>query len=201
VATSTLTPSILLTGTVDSEVIAAQIPSAYQVKGMFFSRLVGQLGADFAAVEPLLQAPPRFGRYVPFSDYPQADYVRVSGATAQKLYPGTPLREALRRLGRDDFGVFASSTFGKVIMAAVGDARSALRKTPYIYEKMAPGGWTVVGEEVDASTVRIAFAPVYGSWEYMLGQLEGVVLNFGGSPVTTVSELPGRKVQFDVQHV
>ena len=40
------------------------------------------------------------GRYVPFTDYPQADYIRVSVAAAQKLHPTRSLREALRRLGR-----------------------------------------------------------------------------------------------------
>jgi uncharacterized protein (TIGR02265 family) len=196
----TFTVADPLTGTLDPEAVAKSIPPDYAVKGMFFARLAAQLGPAFAAVEPRLESPPRFGRYVPFSDYPQADYVRVSTATAQKLYPGIPLREGMRRLGRDDFSVFAASTFGKVILAAVGDARSALLKTPFIYQKMAPGAWTVTGEEIDAENVRIEFAPVYGTWEYQLGQLEGIVQNFGGSPRTTVSELPGRKLQFDVRH-
>jgi uncharacterized protein (TIGR02265 family) len=194
------TPAEPLSGSFDPEVIAKSVPPDYAVKGMFFARLAAQLGAGFAAVAERLESPPRFGRYVPFSDYPQADYVRVSAAAAQKLYPGIPLREGMRRLGRDDFGVFAASTFGKVILAAVGDARSALLKTPFIYQKMAPGPWTVTGEELDDSTIRLEFAPVHGTWEYQLGQLEGIVQNFGASPVTVVSELPGRKIQFDVRH-
>ncbi len=196
----TLTPTAVLQGTIDIEATARNIPPTYQVKGMFFSRVLGQLGSGFADVEARLQAPPRLGKYVPFSDYPQADYVRVTGAAAHKIYPGVGLREGLRHLGRDDFAVFAESTFGKVILAAVGDARSALLKTPFIYEKMAPGGWSVTGQELDAQTIRLSFGPVYGSWEYQLGQLEGVVLNFGATPVTTVSELPGRVIQFDVKH-
>jgi len=200
VAHTTLTPAQYLTGTLDAEAIARGIPSSYQVKGMFFARLVDQLGADgFARVEPELASPPRFGRFVPFSDYPQADYVRISTATAQKLYPNVSLREGMRRLGRDDFNVLATSTIGKITLAAVGDARSVLLKAPFIYEKLSPG-WRVTGEALDDSTVRIEFTPVYGTWEYTLGQLEGVVLNFGGTPTTTVSELPLKKLQFDVRH-
>jgi uncharacterized protein (TIGR02265 family) len=166
---------------------------------MFFARLAGQLGDGFAELTPRLSAPPKLGRYVPFTDYPQADYVRLTAATAQKLYPSVALREGLRRLGRDDFNVLATSTIGKVILAAAGDARSVLLKAPFIYDKLSRG-LTVTGEALDEATVRISFSPVYGSWEYTLGQLEGAILNFGGTPVTTVSELPGKTVQFDVKH-
>jgi uncharacterized protein (TIGR02265 family) len=194
----TLSDSLL--GSMDPEAVARSIPKTFLVKGMFFARLLVQLGPDFAPIVFRLQAPARFGRYVPFSDYPQADYVRVSAATAQKLFPGVPLREAMRLLGREDFSVFAASTFGKVILAVVGDARGALLRTPTIYTKMAPGDWVVTGEELDEKTIRIAFEPVHGTWEYLLGQLEGIVMNYGGEPTTVVQELPNRKVQFDVRH-
>jgi uncharacterized protein (TIGR02265 family) len=189
-----------LPGGIDVEAVARQMPRSFLAKGMFFARIAAQLKEEFAALEPGLDAAPRLGRYLPFSDYPLSDYVRVSAAAAQKTYPKLPLREALRRLGRDDFGVFAGSTFGKVLLAAVGDARSVLLRTPIIYEKMAPGDWKVVAEELDADTVRLTFGPMYGGWEYQLGQLEGVVLSYGGSPRTTVTERPGRTVLFDIRH-
>jgi uncharacterized protein (TIGR02265 family) len=198
-ATVTLSTTQALSGDLDAEAVARAIPKTNVVKGMFFTRHVAQLGADFANVVPRLEAPPRFGRYVPFSDYLQSDYMRVSSAVAVKVYPRLGLREAMRRLGRDDFTVFGESTVGKVILAVVGDARAALLKTPGIYIKMAPGDWTVVGEEIDEHTVRIEFFPAYGSWEYQLGQLEGVVLKYNVSPTTTVTELPGPRVRFDVR--
>ena len=61
----------------------------------------------------------------------------------------------------------------------------------------ASGNWVKVVQRVP---VRIEFAPVHGTWEYLLGQLEGVVMNYGGEPMTTIRELPGKKVQFDVVH-
>ncbi|HVU05590.1 MAG TPA: DUF2378 family protein [Polyangiaceae bacterium] len=196
----TVTLADSLVGTLDPEAVAAQLPKSYVVKGMFFARLLAQLGPGFSAIEPKLEQPPRLGRYVPFSDYPQSDYVRVSTATAQKVFPGVPLREALRRLGREDFSVFAGSTVGKVILAVVGDARTALLRTPTIYMKMAPGDWVVTGEEVNDRVVRLQFSPVYGTWEYQVGQLEGLVMNYGGEPKITIRELPSRTLQFDVQH-
>jgi uncharacterized protein (TIGR02265 family) len=197
----TVTPDEQLTGTIDFEATARGIPKNYVLKGVFFARLIGYLGSTFASLVPSLEGPPRLGRYVPFSDYPQADYIRLCAAAAHKLHPALPLREALRRLGRDDLAVFASTTFGKVLLSAVGDARTVLMKTPYIYEKMAPGDWTLTVEDIDRSHVRLEIGPVYGTWEYQLGQMEGVVLNFGHPPRTTVVELPARKVRFDIRHL
>jgi uncharacterized protein (TIGR02265 family) len=198
--TTIVTLADKLTGSVDAEAIAASIPKTFLVKGMFFARLLTQLGPGYAAVEPRLEAAPKLGKYLPFTDYPQTDYVRVSTATAQKLFPGVPLREAMRLLGREDFSVFSASTLGKVILAVVGDARSALLRTPFIYMKMAPGDWVVTSVDLDGKIMRIEFAPVHGTWEYLLGQLEGVVMNYGGEPTTTVRELPGKKIQFDVAY-
>jgi uncharacterized protein (TIGR02265 family) len=195
----TISSSQALLGDVDAEYIARAIPKTNIVKGMFFTRHVSQLGADFANVIPSLEAPPRFGKYVPFSDYLQSDYMRVITAVARKSYARLGLREGLRRLGRDDFNVFGESTFGRVILAVVGDAKAAILKTPGIYMKMAPGDWTATGEEIDEHTVRIEFFPTYGSWEYQLGQLEGVVLKYGVEPTTTISELPGPRIRYDMR--
>jgi uncharacterized protein (TIGR02265 family) len=187
-----------LSGDLDAEAIARAIPKSNVVKGMFFARHVTQLGDEFPGVMTRLEGPPRLGRYVPFSDYLQSDYMRVITAVAAKVYPRTGLREAMRRLGRDDFSVFGESTFGRVILAVVGDAKAALLKTPGIYMKMAPGDWTATGEEIDENTVRIEFFPTYGSWEYQLGQLEGVVLKYGVEPTTTISEFPGGRIRYDI---
>src|SRR5262245_58237229 len=73
-----LKPSADLTGGLAVEAIAAQIPKTYVVKGMFFSGHVATLGEAFPTITSTLIAPPRLGRYVPFSDYPQSDYLRVS---------------------------------------------------------------------------------------------------------------------------
>ena len=198
-ASVTISSSQALSGDVDAETVARAIPKTQIVKGMFFARHVSLLGADFANVVPLLDSPPRFGKYVPFSDYLQSDYMRVMTAVARKQYARLGLREGMRRLGRDDFNVFGESTFGRVIMAVVGDAKAAILMTPGIYMKMAPGDWTATGEEIDENTVRIEFAPTYGSWEYQLGQLEGVVMKYGVQPTTIVTELPGPGIRYDIR--
>ena len=192
--------SDLLEGDVDADAKARAIPDTFVAKGMFFSRHVQQLGAGWEEAQKDLSAPPRFGRYLPFVDYPQSDYVRIIAATAAKVYPRVGLCEGLRRLAREDFNVFAESTLGKVVLSVVGDARSALLKIPLVYSKMAPGDWEVSARDVDDGIVRIEFNPLYGSWEYVVGQLEGVVLYYSGSPRTTVTEPAEYHLCFDVRH-
>lgn len=196
---STLRPDAALDGTLDVDALAAKIPRSYTVKGMFCTRFAELLGADYARVEPTLSAPPRGGRFVPFKDYPQADYTRIVAAAAAKRFPGVGMREAMRRIARDDIGTFSASMFGKIIFTLVGDARTSLLRVPDAYHRIAPGP-TVTAEELDRQTVRIQFDDYRGSAEYVLGQLEGIVISFGRAPVVTVHRLGADRLTFDVMH-
>ena len=191
-----------LIGDYDLEASARSIPDdrGLVVKGMFFHRHVDILGPEWNSVLETLAQPPRGGRYLAFSDYHSGDYVRVSGRAARRRYPGIGSREALRRLAREDFDVFASSTLGRVIMSVISDARGALHKSPFVYEKLAPGDWRVVVTDVDEHTLSMEYVPYYGRWEYALGQIEGVVLHYHPSSVVRVTELPDQRVRFEVEH-
>jgi hypothetical protein len=188
-----------LSGDYDEEEDARSMPKGFRVKGMFFSRLVEELGGGFANVRTRLSDPPR-DAYVAFRDYPSSDYTRVMAAAARRRYPDVGLREASRRLARDDMHVFGASTLGRVVLSVVGDARGALLKTPFVFEKLAPGEWRVDAHDVDARTVRIEFVPLYGRWEYTLGQLEGIVLHYEPATAIRVEELPNQHFCFDVRH-
>jgi uncharacterized protein (TIGR02265 family) len=195
-----LRPAQPLTGDFDAEQRAREIPPSFVLKGMFFARLVERAGPGWHTVQPRLDHAPRGGRYVAFKNYPQSDYERLTAFVAKKLHRQVGLREAIRRLGRDDFDVFASSTLGRVLLAVVGDARTALLKVPYVYSKVAPGDWCVRAEELEPATVRVEFLPNYGSWEYQVGQLEGIVIAFGRTPTLRVSLLPEHHLRIDVTH-
>ena len=198
-ATHVHTPAEPLHGDIDIAAEAAAVPPDYLAKGMFFSRLREKLGGEFGRVAGELSAPPKFGRYLAFNDYPQRDYLLLSGHAARKCYPGLSLCEAMRRLAREDFNVFAGSTVGKVMLSVVSDARRALLLVPSVYSKVAKGDWTLEAQELGPDTVRVDFNPLPGRWEYTLGQLEGVVLAMKGTPQTTVHELPNRHLRFDVR--
>lgn len=189
-----------LAGDFDIEQEARSIPPSYVVKGMFFKRLVDLVGSDWDTVARSMIDPPRGGRYVPFRDYPQSDYSRLSAVAGRKRYPKVSLREAVRRVARDDFDVFGASTFGRVVLAVVGDARSALHRVPFVYSKLATGDWSITAIDLDGDVVRLEFAPLYGRWEYTLGQLEGIVQHYGSMPTTTVDDLGAHQLRFDVRH-
>jgi uncharacterized protein (TIGR02265 family) len=187
-----------LEGDFDVGACVADIPDSFVLKGMFYTRFVQQLGSDWALLQDELETPPKNGRFLAFSDYSQRDYVRIYCAVARKIYPRLGLREGVRRLARADFGVFTESTFGRVMLALVRDARSALHRVPYVYSKVAPGDWQARAEDVDERTVRIEFEPHYGMWEYQAGQFEGIVLAFGTTPDLVVERPRERCVRFDV---
>ncbi|HKU43867.1 MAG TPA: DUF2378 family protein [Polyangiales bacterium] len=196
---TSLRPEASLSGTLDAEALAARIPPSYMVKGLFCSRFVQLLGSDYAKLAPRLEAAPRDGRYLPFKDYPQADYTRIVLATAAKQFPSMALPEAVRRIARDDITIFSSSMFGKIVLSLIGDVRSTLHRVPEAYQRIAPGPWLEV-EDLDARTARVTFHRYHGSIEYVLGQLEGIVLAFDRTPSVIVQRLNPETLAFDVTH-
>lgn len=177
----------------------AGFPADHLVKGMFCNRFLDGLAGDFEALCPRLIAPPRGGRYLPFKDYPQADYARLAFAAAAKHFPGLDLAEATRRAARDDFGTFARSTMGKVMLALIGDPHNALLRMPEAFTRIAPGP-ELRAEERGSCAVRMMFVRYQGSIEYLLGQLEGIVMSYDHSPVTTIHRVDQDTLTFDVDH-
>lgn len=195
----TVEPTERLEGPIDVDAIAASIPPDYTVKGMFCSRFFDSLGSDWKALLPKLKAPPRLGRYLPFQNYPQGDYAVLCAAVAAKRFPRVSMREGVRRLAREDLAVFAESMIGKVVLALAGDARTTLLRVPEAYARVTSGS-TLAAMELDAGTVRIEFRGYHGMSDYTLGQMEGVVLHYGGAPRTTVTWVSGDQVTYDVRH-
>lgn len=196
----TVQSGVALHGSYDVEAEVRAVPDGYLVKGMFFDRLLVVLGSDYTSVEGKLTKPPPHGHYVNFRDYPGGDFVRLVAAAGRKAYPRLGLREAIRRLAHDDFGIFAQSMVGKVTLAVVSDARAILKKVPFIYRSLAPGKWDISSQELDEHTVRLDFRPFFGRWEYAVGQFESAILHYGPRSVIHVSELGKGHVRFDVEH-
>ncbi len=160
-------------------------PKRFHVKGMFIQSVADRLGPDFEHFKSWLLDPPR-GRYVPFRDYPQHDHTRLLAALGERRHPGLSHPEAMRRLAREDFHTFASSTFGKVVLAMVTDAASALHRIPYVYEKVAPADQVVTVTALDDGRLRLDYRPNLGVYAYQLGQVEGIVGHWGHTPETDV---------------
>lgn len=163
----------------DAEERFAKFPTDFTLKGLFFPRLVLMLGDGWSKLEPTLLAPPRFGKYFPFSDYPQVDYSRLTYAVAKKCFPRLPLREAARRVARRDFEVFADSRVGGVMLSMLGGVDSALLKFPQMMGIVLSGG-SCKGTRIDDRTVRLEWDNFLGWLDcYSIGTIEGIVSHFG----------------------
>ncbi len=174
----TVTSQTSLAGDVDAEERFARFPPGFTLKGMFFSRMMDIGGRHAKAALDALSAPPRLGRYLPFSDYPQVDYSRLAHAVSVGLFPDAPVPEAMRRLARLDHATFASSTVGKVSLALASDAGRALLMLPKAFGAVMRGG-EVRAAQVEREVFRIDFREFYGWVDcYPIGTVEGMVQRF-----------------------
>lgn len=176
-----LTLSTPLDSAPDPEARFQRFPSSYTIKGMFFSRPIEILGADYNALLPQLKRPQSGGRYLAFRDYPQEDYSRISHAAATRRWPHVSVAEAMRQLARDDIRIFGASRLGRVVLAMTGDVTSSLLKLPEMY------GMSLKGGEVTAETVqegvKLEFRDFLGWVDcYPVGTVEGLVLHYGQEP-------------------
>ena len=194
-------PHEVLTNDFDLRPVIEEMPDSFVIKGMFLSRFAGQLPVDVRrALLSRLERAPSTGRFVPFHDYPQRDYMRVLRVAAETMHARLSRAEGLRRLARDDLETFRKSVLGKVVLSMVPDAQAALHKAPYVYERVAPGDWTLFTKDIDARTVEVEFREYHGAWPYTLGQLEGIVTSLGGEPAVEYEELDARTRRFLVRH-
>lgn len=182
-----LTPDVPLRLDVDLDWAVSRTGNSYRVKGMFLNPLVRQLGAAWEPISKELDHPPRMGRYLPFKDYPQRDMTRLMFHLGKREFPGVSVFEAFRRLSRNDFGVFAASTLGRVVLSTIRDPISALLKLPEVYVKVAPGEWTFQAQHVGRDDVELRFGPAPGIWGAQLGQVEAIVQHFDAEPEVEVS--------------
>ncbi|MCA9584143.1 MAG: DUF2378 family protein [Myxococcales bacterium] len=173
-----------LRGDVAIAQVLAEIPDDHALKGMFFRRYVDALGAELDVLLPTLDAPPRLGRYMPFSTYPLADYLRLFDRVARSRYAGFGVREAYRMLARSEVEVFVASTLGRVTFSLLQDPAAALLKYPESFGVLAFG--PKVRAERAGEGVCVVFEPYRGALEYAIGVLEGLVLAFDQEPALEI---------------
>ena len=189
----------MLEGDVDLEARLAILPSSGQTKGIFFGRLVDALGPSWKSVVPSLEAPPRFGRYIPIADYPSRDYLRVLDAAARAKEAASPTREAHRRLGRSTIDEMSASSVGHALLKLIGnDLTRALMGFPATYAAGVKSIRPAHAALLEGGGVRIVFEEPVGGLEYLLGVLEGIVRFFAEEPRVDVAWGEARTT-FDVR--
>jgi uncharacterized protein (TIGR02265 family) len=193
-----ITESVAFRGDVDVKIILSAIPKDQRLKGMFFGRFVADLGADWEAVAKRLVAPPKLGKYVPFFDYPLVDHADLSFTCARRRFPGISLREAVRRLARDDMKTFLGSTFGRVTAAIATTPEQALLAVPDAYRRVVVGP-RYTAEARGPRRVTLELVDAFGLWEYQVGQLEGIVRHYGEVPRVRCSKSASGARVYDVE--
>lgn len=125
-------------------------PPEATVKGMFIE-------APIAVAFRLSGQRPGRREYIPFKDYPVAEHNQVLVACAMAGYPDVPLREGLRRLGRDALRTFLESLAGRVVFAAAGrNFDAALGLVAKSYGITGPVGTATVTERTpDAAVIQL----------------------------------------------
>lgn len=169
-----------LAGDIDLSRVLAEVPRDYELKGMFFTRYVTALEGAYAEVERELRAPPPNGKYHAFESYPMVDYLRLFDRVARARFPGST-REAYRLVARGEVDVFSDSTLGKVTFSLLSEPSGALMRYPEVFSVLARGP-EAKAEKKDDERVVITFSNYYGSIEYAIGVLEGIVLAFEEEP-------------------
>lgn len=178
--TELIRPDLPLTGTVDAEARFDRFPSDFGVKGMFLSRMASLAPPHVLdRVRPKLVKAPSLGRYLPFADYPQVDYSRLTHAVATDLYRHVDVPEGMRRLARHDIQTFAASQVGKIMLALARDASGALMKLPEMYGAALRGG-RVEAKSLEPRRISLRFTEFYGWLDcYPIGTVEGLAQHFG----------------------
>jgi uncharacterized protein (TIGR02265 family) len=177
----------------------ARASSDAQLKGMFFLRHTAVLRDEWDRVVPTLSGPPRLGSYVPFANYPFADYLRLSLAAAKKQYPRESIAQALRLLERDSVKPFADSTVGKVTLRMVPDLASAMLKIPDV-QRMVFGVGRIHASATGPRSVHVEFRGV-PSWLdcATLGNFEGAAVMYGEKTVIDVDVTGSGDATYDIR--
>lgn len=152
----------------------AELPKEAACKGLFFADPIQRM-RKVAPAHPLF-AEGKVGsrRYVPFLNYPYADFLTLLTEAAKVVHPGVPTGEGLRRLGRAGYEALLESQVGKVLFGVFG------RSFEHVV-RMGARGWSVSVtfgqvrvEELGPRHVRYHFTDFPAFLEtYQVGIVEG----------------------------
>ncbi len=180
---------------VDFDEYIAALSDGATVKGMFF----GEVTEALQAVDPDgvggIDLAKR--RYLPFSDYPQTDYLRLVEQAVQVVYPRFPTAEAVRRLGSTAVPRFSDSVIGKVVIGIFFDDIHRLIPAMVKAVKYCVSPSSVESERLDERHWLVEYREMPGSVEPLwVGATEGMLTHYGLTPnVMLKKHAPGA---FDV---
>ncbi|MDB4987683.1 MAG: hypothetical protein JWN04_2861 [Myxococcaceae bacterium] len=161
----------------DVPAVMRAIPETATISGMFMAPLAEharRLGKPLASARE---------RYVPFRFYPLREHATLLVEMCAKHYPTTPLRQALRRLGRAAPTALAASTIGKVMLSSASGVEDMIRALVKTYPlNLRPGRLEVI--EFGHRSVTLRLEEVYYFLDsHHVGTFEGI-MKFAGKEGT-----------------
>jgi len=145
------------------------IAEARTISGMFLAPLVreaSKLGKTLPSARE---------RYVSFRFYPLREHAGLMLEACQALYPGRPLRSALRKLGRGAPGALLTSTVGRTGIGAAHGVREIMQAMVKAYPINIPGCELSLAEvEANRCVVKARSLPYFIDCHHV-GTFEGVL--------------------------
>jgi uncharacterized protein (TIGR02265 family) len=153
----------------DVDAVQRALPPTATISGMFIAALVQE------AKRVGVTLPSARERYLAFRFYPLIEHVLVLVEASQRVYPGIPLRQALRKLGRGAPNALVASTLGKVVLAAAAGAHDVIDAIAKAYPLNArPSFVTVLERGPQRAIVRLDEVHYFAD-SHHVGAFEGAL--------------------------
>lgn len=168
---------------VELEAQIALLPARATCKGMFFADPMERARRVDPAVDLFARAGVAPRRYVPFVDYPHAEWMRIANASAAVIAPGGRVGEGLRELGCHAYDVIFDNPIGKVLFGPLGFDLERIFEHAGTGYRLGLGFGAVSTERVASQRWRVRYRDFPSFIEtYNVGVIEGAVRRYGYTP-------------------
>lgn len=176
---------------VDLEAQIRLLPPRATCKGMFFLDPIERARRVSPDVDlfRLARLAPR--RYLPFLDYPHAEWMRLTHAAASVVAPTGHVGEGLRELGRHAYDVIFENPLGKLLFGPFGFDLEQVFAHAGLGYRLGLGFGTIRSERVASQHFQVTFEGFPTFLEtFNVGVLEGSGAHYGDK-VTVRVKLDG----------
>ncbi|MFO0605423.1 MAG: DUF2378 family protein [Polyangiales bacterium] len=161
----------------------ALLPRRATCKGMFFTDPLARAGRVAPTVDVFARAGVAPRRYLPFVDYPHAEWMRIANAAAAVIAPGGRVGDGLRELGHHAYDAIFENPIGKVLFGPLGFDLERVFEHAGTGYRLGLGFGAVRAERVAAQHWRVRFTDFPSFIEtYNVGVIEGAVRRYGYTP-------------------
>lgn len=172
---------------VELEAQIALLPPRATCKGMFFVDPIERARRRDPGADVLRAAGLAGKRYLPFLDYPHAEWMRVTHAAAAVVSPTGHVGDGLRELGRHAYDVIFANPLGKLLFGPFGFDLERVFAHAGLGYRLGLSFGTVRSERVGPQHYRVVFRDFPSFLEtFNVGVLEGSAAHYGDAATVRV---------------